>query len=743
MVDQSLLPASSSRLPHSPPCLVQNIPVAFFSTHIKGRNDHIKIAKLRTDASDKTWKVKMDGSKFTDGWEDFAVAHDLRVGDITVFRHEGEMVFHVTALGPSFCEIQYTSSHNINDDTHDQTNNIVTGNSSREKRKRVKKNPKPVPQASLHSSCYVGSVSASSLKHNKLYLGREFVTSNGLNKGCSEIVLKNEGGGRWTLPLKHYKSINHTYLGPGWTTFCQVNGIKAEDAFMFKLVRTGEKPVLCLCPEESSHRDKTPVECLEDSDDVNPLSSSSKSKESKEESLGDKRASSSYSEDRFLTLTLTQKAVKRYQLFLPMGFAKRNGINKPGKITLLGQDGVKQEVALKQNKRAGQMQIGKGCRVFRDAHGLKIGQPFVLELIWEDEASPTIPVAFFLKHVQGRNDHIKIAKLTTDASDKTWTVKMDALKLTHGWEDFALAHDLRVGDMIVFRHEGELVFHVTTMGPSCCEIQYTHNINHNHTNNIIESSSSDNSLFVAKVSASNLRLDRLYLPMSFARTNGLDKMSGEEIILLNGEGRSWSFKLKHDKSDMHTFIRPGWRRFCAENGMSHGHYTLKLVRNSGPPVIKLCGQVHNRPKPVPVVSSLHHSCFVGSVTSNSLKTDKLYLGKKFVIENGLDRGCSEMVLKNEWGGRWSLALRFYESAYQTYLGPGWRTFCQVNEIKVGDSFKFKLVGTGDNPVLLLCTRKTPLECPEESSGSDTSSGDDSSEPQESEEESLGDKNISQ
>ncbi|RID53538.1 hypothetical protein BRARA_G00923, partial [Brassica rapa] len=336
-----------------------NIPVAFFSTHIKGRNDHIKIAKLRTDASDKTWKVKMDGSKFTDGWEDFAVAHDLRVGDITVFRHEGEMVFHVTALGPSFCEIQYTSSHNINDDTHDQTNNIVTGNSSREKRKRVKKNPKPVPQASLHSSCYVGSVSASSLKHNKLYLGREFVTSNGLNKGCSEIVLKNEGGGRWTLPLKHYKSINHTYLGPGWTTFCQVNGIKAEDAFMFKLVRTGEKPVLCLCPEESSHRDKTPVECLEDSDDVNPLSSSSKSKESKEESLGDKRASSSYSEDRFLTLTLTQKAVKRYQLFLPMGFAKRNGINKPGKITLLGQDGVKQEVALKQNKRAGQMQIGK------------------------------------------------------------------------------------------------------------------------------------------------------------------------------------------------------------------------------------------------------------------------------------------------------------------------------------------------------------------------------------------------
>ncbi|KAF2554130.1 hypothetical protein F2Q68_00035192, partial [Brassica cretica] len=370
-----------------------NIPVAFFSKHVVGRHDHVKIAKLRTDASDKNWKVKMDGSKLTDGWEDFAVAHDLRVGDMIVFRHEGEMVFHVTALGPSCCEIQYTSSHNINDDSHDQTNNIVTGNSSREKRKRVKKNPKPVPQAS-YTVLVMWDLS---------YLGKEFVAVNGLNKGCSEIVLKNERGGRWTLPLKHYKSINHTYLGPGWTTFCQVNGIKAEDSFMFKLVRTGDKPVLCLCPEESSHRDKTPLECLEDSDDVNPLSSStcsgdksSKSKESKEESLGDKRASASYSEDRFLTLTLTQKAVKRYQLFLPMGFAKRNGINKPGKITLLGQDGVKQEVALMQNKRTEQMQIGKGWRVFRDAHGLKIGHPFVLELIWEDEASPVLK--FCTKH---------------------------------------------------------------------------------------------------------------------------------------------------------------------------------------------------------------------------------------------------------------------------------------------------------------------------------------------------------
>lgn len=103
--------------------MLQDIPVAFFSKHMEGRNDQNKTAKLRSDASDKTWIVKMDGLKLTDGWEDFAVAHDLRIGDITVFRHEGGLVFHVTALGPSCCEIQYTS-HNIEDDSDDQTNNI-------------------------------------------------------------------------------------------------------------------------------------------------------------------------------------------------------------------------------------------------------------------------------------------------------------------------------------------------------------------------------------------------------------------------------------------------------------------------------------------------------------------------------------------------------------------------------------------------------------------------------------------
>ncbi|KAG2286292.1 hypothetical protein Bca52824_045896 [Brassica carinata] len=97
------LVAHSQVLPgYTPP----DIPVAFFLKHLE-RNNKRKTAKLRSDASETTWRVEIDGQRLSDGWEDFAVGHDLRLGDTVIFRHEGELVFHVTALGPSCSEIQY------------------------------------------------------------------------------------------------------------------------------------------------------------------------------------------------------------------------------------------------------------------------------------------------------------------------------------------------------------------------------------------------------------------------------------------------------------------------------------------------------------------------------------------------------------------------------------------------------------------------------------------------------------
>ncbi|EOA31999.1 hypothetical protein CARUB_v10015240mg [Capsella rubella] len=79
-----------------------NIPMAFFLRHIQGTtNEGNGVVKLRSFVSDITWQVKMDGRRLTQGWKKFATSHDLRVGDIVVFRHDGDLLFHVTCFGPS------------------------------------------------------------------------------------------------------------------------------------------------------------------------------------------------------------------------------------------------------------------------------------------------------------------------------------------------------------------------------------------------------------------------------------------------------------------------------------------------------------------------------------------------------------------------------------------------------------------------------------------------------------------
>ncbi|KAL6954640.1 hypothetical protein U1Q18_043649 [Sarracenia purpurea var. burkii] len=61
-------------------------------------------AVLRTSCGEWEVKVGAGGRRFRDGWADFAKLHDLQVGDLLVFRHEGEMVFDVIVFDPSACE---------------------------------------------------------------------------------------------------------------------------------------------------------------------------------------------------------------------------------------------------------------------------------------------------------------------------------------------------------------------------------------------------------------------------------------------------------------------------------------------------------------------------------------------------------------------------------------------------------------------------------------------------------------
>lgn len=62
----------------------------------------------------------------------------------------------------------------------------------------------------------------------------------------------NEHEKSWTLLLRHNKSTGQAFMRGGWRSFCRKNEIKAGSHCRFKLVQSGAKPVLQLCPTTSS-----------------------------------------------------------------------------------------------------------------------------------------------------------------------------------------------------------------------------------------------------------------------------------------------------------------------------------------------------------------------------------------------------------------------------------------------------------------------------------------------------------
>ncbi|CAN6818789.1 unnamed protein product [Brassica oleracea var. botrytis] len=305
---QPLLPGFHSHI---------NIPIAFYSKHIEGTtNDSNANAtvKLRSDASDVTWEVKMDGRRLTQGWEKFATGHAFKVGDIVIFRHDGDLLFHLgardliphhlrpplTPFGPSCCEIQY------NDDDSDS--------------EKYQQQHTRETRYSSDNSCLVARVTESNLINDAL------------------IILMNEDGKPWTLFLKYYDTSGHVYIRRGWRSFYQANRKRAKDVLTFKLVKTGTKPVLQLRAYSVYNRRSS--------------------------------SSSSISQDRFVTLTLRPYNLKNSKLCLPVLFVKANGIKNAREITLIDRYGVKRTTSLKPDDKYGRVRLGKECIKFCEVKSL-------------------------------------------------------------------------------------------------------------------------------------------------------------------------------------------------------------------------------------------------------------------------------------------------------------------------------------------------------------------------------------
>lgn len=344
--------------------------------------NHTKVL-LKSDASDKVWKVKLDGGRLSEGWEEFACDQKFRDGDVLVFKHHGDEVFHVAVVSPSvsgdirnasssqvITEDTYIDVDDVDDDDYGQDDedddddddegedNIENISEKTDKRQEA-------DSSSDHSGFITARVTRYSLLHDRLDLSRNFTLLFGGHQKTCEIDVVDEQGRRWTMKLAKNISSGVFYIRLGWGNFCCANGLTQGDLCKFKLFQNEERPVLWLCPQESGNGRK----------EKRTFDEVSKGKEKKTPSP-------------FLIVKYTPSRETTGQLSLPVSFTRNNSINKTGEVILLNQDGRKwssylQITGLGRGAGSEWFYLRRGWREMCEANGVGVNDSFKLELVWE------------------------------------------------------------------------------------------------------------------------------------------------------------------------------------------------------------------------------------------------------------------------------------------------------------------------------------------------------------------------
>ncbi|WZZ18596.1 hypothetical protein YC2023_111685 [Brassica napus] len=133
-----------------------------------------------------------------------------------------------------------------------------------------------------------------------------------------------------------------------------------------------------------------------------------------------------------------------------------------------------------------------------------------------------------------------------------------------------------------------MVFHVTPFGPSCCDIQYT------HPHIVKEEADADDAptfsydyCFLAEVTATNQKDDKMFLPVEAMRCGALNQQC-KEVKLVNKEGKSWTARFGFSESDGAYYISRGWRKFCRDNRCTNGDLFVFNVVGDGTTTPLLC-----------------------------------------------------------------------------------------------------------------------------------------------------------
>ncbi|KAK4729175.1 hypothetical protein R3W88_022163 [Solanum pinnatisectum] len=362
----------------------------------------------------------------------------------------------------------------------------------------------------------------------------------------------------------------------------------------------------------------------------------------------------------------------------------------------------------------------------------------------------TIPIGFF-KYLKGQGNEYALLR----RASKKWSVKVNGRRLEDGWEEFVKDHDLQLGNILIFRHEGDMEFEVAVFDSSCCEREYEQGVHGREEEKvcIVEESSkklkfkekpkpnikkSGKGFSNVKAAYKDMHLSRshfictirpycltkycLCIPKQFARENRLIDRRCE--IIVRDEQRSWTFGVH--TSGKNTFIGSGWHEFCHTKCLEKGDILMfEIVSNGETPVFRfhdlrespfLQAEVKKKdldaermsdedamletsdvstPKSQEAADANPH--FISTIKPYTLRFPVLYLPMAFAKSNGLlDK--RELIIMDEKRRSWSMCLGQIDK-HHFGIKKGWRKFIEANGVQVGDTYKFELINNGTIPIV--------------------------------------------
>ncbi|MCD7446389.1 hypothetical protein HAX54_005997 [Datura stramonium] len=344
----------------------------------------------------KKWPVKVNGRRLEEGWEEFIKDHDLQVGDILIFRHEGDMEFEVAIFDSSQCVREYQQGVH----GREEEKACIVEESSM--KLAFKEKPKPNIRTSgkafsnvdaaykdvyLSHSHFTCTIRPYSLSKYCLCIPKQFAQENRLYGRKCMITMRDEQRS-WTLSV--YTNGKNTYIGSGWHEFCTTNCLKEGDRLIFEIVSDGETPIFRF--HDLRESPSLQAEVTRKYLDAERMSDKDVRLKTSDVTTPKSQVAASTCADanpHFIS-TIKPYTVRFPMLYLPMAFAKLNGLLNRRELILVDEKRRTWSVWLGRIDK-NHFGIKRGWRQFIKANGVEVGDTYKFELT----NNGTIPVVHF------------------------------------------------------------------------------------------------------------------------------------------------------------------------------------------------------------------------------------------------------------------------------------------------------------------------------------------------------------